>query len=50
MLQKYKIYGKASPTFTAQLCQGSPCGGFAAGFGPVGAGVGVCTGVFCATA
>lgn len=48
-LQKYKIYGKGSPTFREQLCQGSPCAGFSLGFSPIarfwaagaGAGAGV---------
>lgn len=48
-LQKYKIYGKGSPTFREQLCQGSPCAGFSFGFSPIarfcaagaGAGLGV---------
>lgn len=48
-LQKYKIYGKGSPTFSEQLCQGSPCAGFSLGFSPIarfcaagaGAGLGV---------
>ncbi len=34
-LQKYKIYGKGSPTFREQLCQGSPCAGFSLGFSPI---------------
>lgn len=46
-LQKYKIYGKGSPTFREQLCHGAPCAGFNLGFSPIarfcaaGAGAGV---------
>lgn len=53
-LQKYKIYGKGSPTFREQLCQGSPCAGFSLGFSPMarfcaaGAGAGVGCTTFCA--
>jgi hypothetical protein len=47
VVNKHNSY-RASPTFFAQSCQGSPCGGFTAGFGPVGAGVGAGAGAFCA--